>query len=61
VKTLPQKRLTIGLVARRAGVGVETYVTFMHAAEGAHEGGHGDAADHHHKEAHREAHEHPDK
>ena len=28
---------------------VEAYVTFMHAAEGVHEGGHGDAADHHHK------------
>lgn len=28
---------------------VEAYVTFMHAAEGVHEGGHGDAADHHHQ------------
>jgi hypothetical protein len=28
---------------------VEAYVTFMHAAEGAREGGHGDAADHHQK------------
>jgi hypothetical protein len=26
---------------------VEAYVTFMHAAEGIHEGDHGDAADHH--------------
>ena len=38
---------------------VEAYVTFMHAAEGVHEGEHGDAANHHHKEMHREAHEHP--
>jgi len=37
---------------------VEAYVAFMHAAEGVHEDGHGDAADHHHKEAHRETHEH---
>ena len=28
---------------------VEAYVTFMCAAEGIHEGGHGDAADHHHQ------------
>ncbi len=28
---------------------VEAYVTFMHAAEGVHDGGHGDAADHHHQ------------
>jgi hypothetical protein len=27
---------------------VEAYVTFMHATEGVHEDGHGDAADHHH-------------
>ena len=31
---------------------VEAYVSFMHAAEGVHEGGHGDADHHHYKEAH---------
>ncbi len=40
---------------------IEAYVAFMHAAEGVHEGEHGEAADHHHKEVHREAHKHPDK
>ena len=38
---------------------IEAYVTYIHAAEGVHEGDHGDAAEHGHKEAHREAHEHP--
>ena len=35
---------------------VEAYVTFMHAAEGIHEGGHGDAADHHHQDGEASGH-----